>query len=38
MILSDAITAVEGPQSSYNNAAAQTQNDTSAVAAAPAAN
>jgi hypothetical protein len=33
MTLSDAITAVEGAQSSYNNAIAQTRNDTSAVAA-----
>jgi hypothetical protein len=33
MILSDALTAVEGAQSSCNNAAAQTRNDTSPVAA-----
>jgi len=33
MTLSDAITEVEGAQSSYNNAVAQTQNDTSTVAA-----
>jgi hypothetical protein len=33
MILNDAITAVEGAQSSYNNAISQTQSDTSAVAA-----
>jgi len=33
MTLSDAITEVEGALSSYNNAVAQTQNDTSAAAA-----
>lgn len=33
MTLNDAISEVEGAQSSYNNAVAQTQNDTGTVAA-----